>query len=164
MKPRLKLRICIDVAELQAGLDFYTRAFGLTVGRRHGDVFAQVLGASAPIDLLARAAGTQPSPNEGVVRDYRRHWTPVHLDFVVEALDAAVAKALRCGATLDQPVQVREVGADGKPGGPLRKRLLPARVPGERVRRRPLRDARKPQAEECCVNAATPLVTGGTAQ
>jgi uncharacterized glyoxalase superfamily protein PhnB len=45
-----------------------------------------------------------------VVRDYRRHWTPVHLDFVVEALDAAVAKALGCGATLDQPVQVREWG------------------------------------------------------
>jgi predicted enzyme related to lactoylglutathione lyase len=104
------LRICIDVEDLTKALDFYTRAFGLSVGRRHGDVFAEVMGASAPIDLLARGAGTQPGPNPKVVRDYARHWTPVHLDFVVEALDAAVAKAVGCGATLDAPVLERAWG------------------------------------------------------
>ena len=34
-------------------------------------------------------------------RDYRRHWTPVHLDFVVADLDAALARAQRAGATLE---------------------------------------------------------------
>jgi predicted enzyme related to lactoylglutathione lyase len=106
----VELRICIDVEDLQKAIDFYTRAFGLTVGRKYGDVFAEMLGASAPMDLLAKGAGTAPTQAEGVVRDYRRHWTPVHLDVVVEALDTAVARALGCGATLDQPVQVKAWG------------------------------------------------------
>lgn len=34
-------------------------------------------------------------------RDYRRHWTPVHLDFVVPDLAAALARARDAGATLE---------------------------------------------------------------
>ncbi|MDZ3824625.1 MAG: VOC family protein, partial [Pseudoxanthomonas sp.] len=37
-------------------------------------------------------------------RDYSRHWTPVHLDIVVEDLDAALARALAAGARLERPV------------------------------------------------------------
>jgi catechol 2,3-dioxygenase-like lactoylglutathione lyase family enzyme len=106
----VELRICIDVEDLPKAIDFYTRAFGLTVGRRYGNVFAELLGASAPMDLLAKHAGTAPGPAAGVVRDYRRHWTPVHLDVVVQALDTAVACALGCGATLDGPVQEKAWG------------------------------------------------------
>src|SRR5450432_117891 len=149
-----ELRICIDVEDLSKALDFYTRAFGLTVGRRHGDVFAEVLGASAPIDLLAKGEGTQSGPNAAVVRDYRRHWTPVHLDFVVEALDAAVAKAVGCGATLDRPVQVREWGRMANLADPFGNGfcLLEFRGKGYDAVQ-----ARKHQADECGVNAATPL-------
>ena len=32
------------------------------------------------------------------VRDYRRHWTPVHLDFVVPELEAAIDRSQRAGA------------------------------------------------------------------
>ncbi|MCY1449242.1 Glyoxalase-like domain protein [compost metagenome] len=31
-------------------------------------------------------------------RDYSRHWTPVHLDFVVDDLAAATQRALNAGA------------------------------------------------------------------
>jgi predicted enzyme related to lactoylglutathione lyase len=35
------------------------------------------------------------------VRHYARHWTPVHLDFVVADLDAAVGTAVSAGATVE---------------------------------------------------------------
>jgi catechol 2,3-dioxygenase-like lactoylglutathione lyase family enzyme len=106
----MDVRICIDVPDLQAALDFYTRALGLKPGRRRGNVWSEVLGASAPIDLLTNAEGTRASVACDAVRDYRRHWTPLHVDFVVEDIAAAVARALECGATLDRPVQARDWG------------------------------------------------------
>ena len=38
-------------------------------------------------------------------REYRRHWTPVHLDFTVDDISAAMDKALRVGAKLERPLQ-----------------------------------------------------------
>jgi catechol 2,3-dioxygenase-like lactoylglutathione lyase family enzyme len=105
-----QLRICIDVPNLQAGLDFYTAALGLKLGRRKGDIWAELLGASAPLDLLANAPGTQPMATSDAGRDYGRHWTPVHLDVVVLDLEVALRRALDAGATLDRAVQARAWG------------------------------------------------------
>ena len=63
-----------------------------TVGRRFGSDFVEMLGATAPIYLLKKAAGSAPFKG-GAGRDYRRHWTPVHLDFAVTDIKAAVARA-----------------------------------------------------------------------
>jgi predicted enzyme related to lactoylglutathione lyase len=106
----LELRLCIDVPDLQRALDFYTAALGLTVGRRKGDAWAEVLGASAPLDLLANAQGTPATSGTSSVRDYGRHWTPIHFDVVVEDLEAALSRALAAGATLDRAVQVQPWG------------------------------------------------------
>ena len=78
------VRICIDVDDLKRGIAFYTRSFGLEVGRKLGDDGVELLGAPTPIDLLVRRAGTVASPNGSPLRDYVRHWTPLHLDFEVE--------------------------------------------------------------------------------
>ena len=104
------LRVCIDVADLEDGIAFYTAALGLTVGRRLGKGWVELLGAPVPIDLLAEAAGSAASPASGVARNYGRHWTPVHLDVVVEDLDTALRRALAAGATLDREVQERDWG------------------------------------------------------
>ena len=105
-----ELRLCIDVDGLQRAVDFYTQALGLRVGRRRGDSWAELLGASVPIDLLAQAAGTAPLPGKGAVREYTRHWTPVHFDVVVPELEAAMARARSAGATLEREVQNRVWG------------------------------------------------------
>ena len=34
-------------------------------------------------------------------KDFGRHWTPVHLDFVVDDLAAAIARAVAAGATFE---------------------------------------------------------------
>jgi lactoylglutathione lyase len=88
----------IDVPNLEAGVAFYTSALGLRVGRRFGTSGAELLGASSAIYLLEKSAGSTPVPGSLQVRDYSRHWTPVHLDFIVPDIDAAVRRAVAAGA------------------------------------------------------------------
>jgi catechol 2,3-dioxygenase-like lactoylglutathione lyase family enzyme len=104
------LRVCIDVEDLEKGIAFYRDALGLSLGRRLGRDWAEMVGASSTVDLLAEAAGTVPTSRTTAPRDYRRHWTPVHLDWPVPDLDAAVRRALAAGATLDRDVQVKKWG------------------------------------------------------
>ncbi|HEY6004696.1 MAG TPA: VOC family protein [Anaeromyxobacter sp.] len=105
------LRVCIDVDDLDAGIAFYTKALGLTPGRRAGDAWAELLGAPVPLDLLAKPPGTAAFPTgTRALRAYERHWTPVHLDVVVDDVDAAVRRAVAAGAKVDQPVEARSWG------------------------------------------------------
>jgi predicted enzyme related to lactoylglutathione lyase len=106
----VELRICVDVNDLEAGIAFYRDALGLRPGRRLGTKWVEMLGAGAPVDLLAEEAGTSPSPRSAAVRDYSRHWTPVHLDCVVTVLEAAVQRAVTAGATLDHGIEPRKWG------------------------------------------------------
>jgi predicted enzyme related to lactoylglutathione lyase len=97
------LRVCIDVDDLDRALAFYVRALGLSAGRRLGDEWAELVGAPCALDLLAKPPGTAALPSgTRALRDYERHWTPVHLDFVVEDLDAAVRRATDAGAKLER--------------------------------------------------------------
>ena len=41
----------------------------------------------------------------GSARHYSRHWTPVHLDFVVPDIHAACARAQAAGATPEGPLR-----------------------------------------------------------
>lgn len=105
------LRVCIDVDDLDRGLAFYTRGLGLSPGRRKGHEWAELLGGPCPIDLLAKPPGTAALPRgTRALRDYERHWTPVHLDFVVDDVDAAVARAVEAGAMLERGVDVKAWG------------------------------------------------------
>lgn len=106
----LELRACVDVDDLEKAIAFYTGVFGLKLGRRLGADWAELLGASSPIDLLACPAGSPASVATSAVRDYRRHWTPVHLDFTVTDLDAVVERARAAGATLDRDIQEQKWG------------------------------------------------------
>jgi len=95
----MNLLLNIDVPDLQAAVAFYTQAFDLRVGRHlfDGEVVV-LLGAPAPIYLLAKAAGSPACAGSAQLRDYQRHWTPLHLDILVDDLDAALARALAAGA------------------------------------------------------------------
>ena len=106
----MDLRICIDVDDIPRAIAFYTNGLGLQIGRRLHDDWVEILGAGSPIDLLLNAAGTQPIKGNPVVRSYRRHWTPVHLDFVVDDIDAAVVRLLAHDATLESRVADRPYG------------------------------------------------------
>lgn len=98
--------INIDVPDLEAAIDFYQRATELRLGRRlfEGTV-AELTGASVRILLLHKETDSSPVPGAPLLRDYRRHWTPVHLDFVVPELEVAAEKAIAAGARLEGAIQ-----------------------------------------------------------
>jgi predicted enzyme related to lactoylglutathione lyase len=106
----IELLVNIDVPEIEPATAFYTRAFGLTVGRRFGEGAVELLGAGAPIYLLAKPACSAATPASADRRNYGRHWTPVHLDFVVADIDAAVARAEAAGARVERPTAVHKWG------------------------------------------------------
>ena len=99
----MSLLINLDVPDAEAATRFYTKAFGLTVGRRFGKDFVELLGWEAPVYLLAKNAGTVGAG--GDLRRYERHWTPFHLDVVVADVDAAVERAVAAGAQLEAPAR-----------------------------------------------------------
>jgi predicted enzyme related to lactoylglutathione lyase len=109
MRPT-ELRVCIDVDDVEKAISFYTRALPLRVGRREGELWVELVGGAAAIDLLKKKAGTQPSPRTTHRRDYQRHWTPVHIDFVVDDIEAAVQNATRAGAILEEGIEEQPYG------------------------------------------------------
>ena len=56
----LEIRVCIDVSDLERGIAFYTQGLGLRLGRRLDKDWAELLGATSPIDLLASPEGSAP--------------------------------------------------------------------------------------------------------
>lgn len=92
----------IDVDDLERGVRFYESALGLRVGRRFGKAAVEMLGGSSAIYLLLKGADSEVSSLAQQKRDYSRHWTPVHLDFVVEDVDAAIRRAEAAGAKLEK--------------------------------------------------------------
>jgi len=100
----------IDVDDLQKAVDFYQAAFGLRVGRRFGASGVEMLGGPTPIYLLLKATHTAATNTEGQLRRYDRHWTPMHLDFVVEDIEPAVQIAVAAGARLETAISTASWG------------------------------------------------------
>ena len=105
-----KLLVNIDVPDLEPAIEFYTRAFDLRLARRLGPAAAELVGGEAPVYLLEKPATTNPFAGSTEQRHYRRHWTPVHLDFGVRDLDAAVAQAQAAGAVREGEIEARAWG------------------------------------------------------
>jgi predicted enzyme related to lactoylglutathione lyase len=106
----MNLLVNIDVDDLDKAVRFYTAALGLEVGRRFGASAIELLGSNAPIYLLAKADGTAASDTTTQRRTYERHWTPVHLDFVVENIEKAAERAVAAGAELEKPISTHKWG------------------------------------------------------
>lgn len=91
----MDLLVNLDVPDLARAEALYVEAFGLTVGRRFGGAVVELLGLPVRLYLLYKPDGSLGAGN--ATRAYTRHWCPVHLDVVVEDVDAALARAERAG-------------------------------------------------------------------
>lgn len=94
----MRLVINIDVPDLESAVAFYTTAIGLHHTRNIDSDVAELEGASSTIYLLEKEMSSPISKNEPSVRNYVRHWTPVHLDFVVNDINDAKERAIKAGA------------------------------------------------------------------
>jgi len=94
----MRMVVNIDVPELASAIKFYCAALGLNLNRILDDDVAEMTGASAVIYLLANVAGSAPAKAVEEKRRYSRHWTPVHMDFVVNDIVKAAKQAINAGA------------------------------------------------------------------
>ena len=104
----MDLLINIDVPDLGRAVAFYTEAFGLTVSRRFGAEGAELSGWPVRLYLLQKPEGSVGAGENP--RRYERHWTPVHLDIVVDDLGAALSRAVAAGARLETEVRTAAWG------------------------------------------------------
>lgn len=106
----VRMLVNIDVDDVAKGAEFYTKALGLEIGRKFGNDAIELLGGNAPIYLLAKPNGTVASATSRHLRSYARHWTPVHLDFVVDEIEGAVDRARNAGARLEGQIRTNNWG------------------------------------------------------
>ena len=98
----ISIEICIDVPDLERGIRFYAEAFGFSkVAEPYPGVVVLKVGEVA-ITLLEKADQSRPSPHTRDLRHYDRHWTPVHVDFHVDDVKAALDRAVSAGAIKEQ--------------------------------------------------------------
>lgn len=74
--------VSIDVADMGRALEFYVKALGCEFKKKYADGWQVVSRAGLDIHLQQKDAGTVAAGEQK--RSYERHWTPVHLDFIVE--------------------------------------------------------------------------------
>lgn len=96
----MRVIVNIDVPDLAPAIKFYCAALGLTLSRVIEDV-AELTGASSVIYLLQHSEGSPPVKSLSLSRHYSRHWTPVHMDFVVDDVEDAAKRAIGAGATAE---------------------------------------------------------------
>jgi predicted enzyme related to lactoylglutathione lyase len=106
----MDMLVNIDVPDLAGAEAFYCNAFGLRPGRRFGEAALELTGGSVTLYLLVKEEGSAPTPQGAGVRSYSRHWSPVHLDFVVADIAAATHKAVAAGAVPEAPVKIARWG------------------------------------------------------
>ncbi len=97
----MNLLINIDVPDLGTAIDFYSNAFGLKLNRMLDDDVAELTGASSTIYLLKNDEGSTCSQYSTATRHYKRHWTPVHFDVVVDDIWQATERAISAGAVIE---------------------------------------------------------------
>ena len=102
----MEFSICIDVDDVDRAVEFYGRGLGLTVVEQQPD-WAQIKLGDQTCWIMKAPAGAQGQ----ISRDYRRHWTPVHLDFAVDDIDEAVKRAVDAGGKLEGEIQHGPKGA-----------------------------------------------------
>jgi predicted enzyme related to lactoylglutathione lyase len=104
----MSVLINIDVPDLERAIAFYSEAFSLTIKRRFGTDGAELSGWPSPVFLLQKDAGTVGAGEN--LRTYDRHWTPVHLDVVVDDINTALTRAVQAGAIAESEVKTARWG------------------------------------------------------
>jgi predicted enzyme related to lactoylglutathione lyase len=94
----ISVSISVDVPNLADGVRFYRKAFGYIKLAEPVPGVVVLRAGKSELCLLEKSAGSAPSRRTRDKRRYRRHWTPVHLDFHVDDFKKALAKALKAGA------------------------------------------------------------------
>ncbi|WP_444888723.1 VOC family protein [Microbulbifer sp. JMSA008] len=92
----IKLSVSIDVSNLKQAENFYIEALGCKKLRDQGSM-SVISVENCDIYLQEKEAGSISAPTESAKRNYSRHWTPIHIDFLTENVDEIVDRVLKLG-------------------------------------------------------------------
>jgi|SRR6188768_2215824 len=107
----ISVSVSIDVPSLAEGIAFYCAAFGFSKKSEPMPGGVCLHGLDIELWLLEKHAGSKPAPQTMDLRKYERHWTPVHLDFTVDDLHAALERVEALGAKREQLFENTEHGS-----------------------------------------------------
>jgi len=91
-----KISVCIDVSTMDKAIQFYTNALDCELVKE-GEEYSELVADGLTVYLGLNPAGSNPLLKGEAVRNYERHWTPVHLDVVVDNLELSVMSVLEQG-------------------------------------------------------------------
>ena len=95
----------VDVEDVEGAVAFYSEALGFEFKRWLFDrSVAEMAAGPFLLYLLHAPANSIAVSGTEIRRDYAPHRTPVHLDVIVDDLEAALQRALSAGATTDGKV------------------------------------------------------------
>lgn len=96
------LSVSVDVPSLADKVWLYTNAFGFSKIAELVPGVAELRAETSEIFLLEKGPGSILSVYTEEKRHYQHHWMPVHMDFLVDDLNLALAKALEASAKQEQ--------------------------------------------------------------
>lgn len=91
-----KLSIAIDVPNLDQAMAFYIGALGCQEKKRSKNS-GIVSTENIDVYFLEKEPGSNPLGSGSTIRSYDRHWTPIHLDFLVDDVDGIAEKVVELG-------------------------------------------------------------------
>ena len=93
----MKVTVSIDVSDLMKAEEFYVGALGCEKVRDQGSKMIVLSAGNIDIYLQEKEKGSKPVSGRELVRDYERHWTPIHLDFITKNVDETVKNIVEFG-------------------------------------------------------------------
>ncbi|WP_444927095.1 VOC family protein [Microbulbifer sp. TRSA002] len=104
----IKLSVSIDVSNIKQAENFYIEALGCKKLRDQGGM-SVISVENCDIYLQEKEARSVAVPTETVERNYSRHWTPVHIDFLAENVDEIVKRIVKLGESMKAEKEVTGV-------------------------------------------------------
>lgn len=95
-----KATVSIDVSDMSKALRFYVEALGCKFKKKYSDDWQVVSAGTLDLHIQEKAAGTTGAADDK--RHYQRHWTPVHLDFIVDDIEPVCAEVEKHGGTVEK--------------------------------------------------------------
>ncbi len=93
-----KVALSVDVPDVSAAVDFFSRGLGFKKLRNEPPNAIVMDAGGLELWLLLKAEGSVAVRDTDISRSYRRHWTPIHLDVLVDDLSEALDRAVTAGA------------------------------------------------------------------
>ncbi|QLF69929.1 VOC family protein [Peteryoungia desertarenae] len=97
-----RINISIDTPSLEAGVSFYERVFGFKEVSRPLPHMAVMDANNVALCIHEKAEGTESSTAGSHLRNYQRHWTPVHLDFHVNEFEKCIRSIIAENGTVER--------------------------------------------------------------